>query len=97
MAKCINCAKGCEAAISGDKNGWKCEISGIWIYRVLPEGMRLATRNDLNPDGRRIIGLKYMLKSWISEMYEAYTLGENTDLPNLVKFVDSGRCWVKSN
>jgi hypothetical protein len=30
-------------------------------------------------------------------MYEAYTLGECTDLVNLVKFVDGGRCWVKIN
>jgi len=96
MAKCIGCEKGCEAAVSGIKDCWKCKLTGIWIYKELPEGMRLATRDDLNPEGRRMVGLKYLLKSWVSEMYEAYTLGENTDLVNIVRFVDGGRCWVKS-
>jgi len=96
MPKCNNCTTGCQAAISEEKNCWKCKLTGIWIYKELPERMRLATRDDINPEGRRMLGLKYLLKSWLSGMFEAYELTENTDLHNLIKFVDAHRCWVKT-
>lgn len=95
MAKCIDCKTGCKEATESGLNAWKCELTGIWVYKTLPEGMRPATVNDLNPDGLRVIGLRYLLLSSISKMYEAYTLNDCTDLPNLIRFVNDGRCWVK--
>lgn len=95
MAKCVDCKKGCEAAIKDIENAWRCPISGIWVYRQLPEGMRFAVRNDINPDGRRLIGLKYLLKGYLSDNYEAYTLNDYTDLPNLIRFIDDNKCWIK--
>ncbi len=96
MAKCKDCNKECEAAASDNKNSWKCMLTGIPIYKTLPEGMRLATREDINPDGRRRIGLPYLVKSYLSGMYEAYPLTENTDLPNLMRFVNDNNCWIKN-
>ena len=99
MDKCNECPIGCEEAkkVLNDPelNTIKCKLTGIWIYKTLPEGMRLATRDDINPNGRRVVGLRYLLFSSVSELYEAYPLTENTDLPNLIRFVDAGKCWIK--
>ena len=98
MEKCIGCVKGCDSfkkANEKQENAWFCENIKIWVYKTLPEGMRLATIDDINPNGRRVIGLKYMLLGIESKQYEAYPLTENTDLPNLVRFIQLNRCWVK--
>jgi len=95
MAKCNDCKTGCEAAISGINSSWRCGLTGIPIYSTLPEGMRLATLDDIYPFAIRRIGLVYLLKSYYSGVFEAYSITKNTDLLNLLKFIDKKRCWVK--
>ncbi|MCX6231112.1 MAG: hypothetical protein NTZ33_06170 [Bacteroidetes bacterium] len=96
MPKCKDCKNGCVAAISGKKSSWRCGLTRIPIYPNLPAGMRLATLDDIYPEAIRQIGLTYLLKSYYSGVFEAYTLSKNTDLLNLLKFIDNKRCWVKN-
>lgn len=98
MEKCLNCPIGCKnysIAKSENKTAWFCEEAKIWIYKNLPEGMRHCTRDDINPDGRRRIGLRYILYSEYNNHYEVYQITENTNLPELVRFIDRKFCWVK--
>ena len=51
---------------------WKTEF-GIWIYPTLPEGMRVATREDfLDDKGELILGKDFLVKSFHFDRYEAH-------------------------
>lgn len=98
MEKCKICTIGCESfskAKQENKEAWYCTEVGIWIYKNLPDGMRLCTRDDVNPDGRRRIGLRYILFSSLNNHYEVYQITENTRLPELIEFIDRKLCWIK--
>ena len=95
MAKCLNCLKGCKAAIEGIENAWQCENFKIGIYKNLPEGMRLAVKDDIFPIGKFNIGIHYLLYSRRSGVYQVYKTSVNTDIWMLSQFIADERCWVK--
>ncbi len=46
---------------------------GIWIYPTLPEGMKVATREDfLDKNGQLILGKDFLVKSFHFDRYEAH-------------------------
>lgn len=56
---------------------WKTEFD-IWIYPTLPEGMRVATREDfLDEKGELILGKDFLVKSFHFDKYEAHKTRPN--------------------
>ena len=95
MNICTNCSKSCELVIKSTDNAWICKQFKIWFYKDLPDGMRLATKDDIFPPGRVIKNKSYLLFSNYSKVYESYTTSDNTDILTLSQFIAEGRCWVK--
>jgi len=96
MKNCKHCSEGCQKAKDNNETIWKCENTGIFIYKILPEGLRFATLEDIKKDENRNLDLNYLLYSTYSDRYEAYTISENTDMVTLELFIEKDRCWVKS-
>ena len=93
MDKCKDCLTGCKAFGMDDK--FVCERTGTGIYKTLPEGMRLAVKDDIFPAGRYIMGKNILVFSVRSGVYHANRTSKNTDLVILSRAIADGVCWVK--
>jgi len=85
---------GCKAFEIEEK--FVCERTGTGIYKKLPEGMRLAVKDDIFPVGRYIIGKNTLVFSVRSGVYHAGRTSKNTDLVLLSRAIADGVCWVKA-
>jgi hypothetical protein len=75
-------------ALTDPKNGWK------YIEKV-PDGWRLATLDDFHQNGRRRIGMQFIIKWIIREnYYQVCQVSENLKSDHLKKFIDAGRVYV---
>ena len=92
---CMHCSEGCQKAKENNGTIWKCENTGIFIYKIIPEGLRFATLEDHKKDENIILDLSYLLYSILSDRYEAYTISENTDMETLELYIEKERCCVK--
>jgi hypothetical protein len=71
-----------------DGNGWE-------YHDRLPDGFRLATLEDFTADGKRKIGMQFLIKWCIREdYYQICTVGLSLFSKNLIPFIDDGRVFV---
>lgn len=74
-----------------DRNSWE-------YYDILPVGFRLATLADFTDNGKRKIGMQFLIKWCIREdYYQICTVGVNLYSKNLIPFIDDGRVFVESD
>lgn len=99
--KCSNCASGCDEASQAlndaGKLAFKCKITGVWIYKKLPDGMRLATKDDFffNDIIKENLNIPVLLHSFYSELYSSYTVTADTRMDDFMYFVEHKHCYLK--
>jgi hypothetical protein len=73
-----------------DHNNWE-------YYEKLPDGYRRATIDDFHTNGRKKIGMEYLIK-WIirDDYYQVCIVSENLKGENLKPFIEFGRVFVKN-
>lgn len=72
-----------------DHNGWK-------FYDELPEGWRRATLDDFHTDGRKKIGMEFIIQ-WITrnDYYQLCTVSHQLKGSALKPFIEDGRVFIK--
>ncbi len=71
-----------------DRNGWE-------YHDILPVGFRLATLADFTDNGKRKIGMQFLIKWCIREdYYQICTVSVNLYSKNLIPFIEDGRVLV---
>lgn len=78
-----------EIFLKIDKYGWE-------YYDKLPDGFRLATMDDFHIQGKKKIGLQYLIKRATQEHYEVHYIKEDTRSIRLKPFLDHEMVFVKS-
>jgi|GEM_PF-1506145 len=99
--KCIGCVTGCDEASQaindGEKIAYRCDLTGAWIYKKLPEGMRLATKDDFYFDDviKNDINITVLIHSFYSGLYSSYTVTNDTRMEEFMQFVEGEHCYLK--
>ncbi len=75
---------------------WKCLVAGIWLYSELPPGMIQAEYSHFYPDKKPAYGLKYMAKSFFSNLYHVYTFTPKTNIFDLSYFFTAKQVFIKN-
>jgi len=71
-----------------DRNGWE-------YFEKLPEGYRVATLDDFHKNGRKMIGMEFLIKWVRKEYYQVCKVTETLTGANLKPFIEVGRVFVK--
>ncbi len=85
----------CSTCKAPETNAWRCEKTGVWYYRQVPEGMRQATEKDFLAGMRMRLGVRYLVKSFHTELYHAYKITRNTKYEELLEFIKANHVYVK--
>lgn len=68
---------------------------GLWIYRSLPPGMRVATLNDFqNERGAELYGVKFLVHSYHSNHFE-YHVSKHNVIEKFRPWIEDSRVYVK--
>jgi hypothetical protein len=78
-----------EILLKKDKYGWE-------YYDKLPEGFRLATMEDFHINGKKNVGMQYLIKRASQDHYEVHFIREHTRSISLKPFLDHEMVFVKS-
>lgn len=75
----------------------KIDQNGFEYFDKLPEGYRLATMADFHVNGRKKIGMEYLIQ-WArrSEYYEIRRITEKLTGEWLSPFIQCNRVFIKS-
>lgn len=98
---CPSCSfGGCEKAekfvADPSAEALRCpHFKGRWMYRQLPSGMKNASIQDFIEHDRIRIGLRYLLQSFYTGRFEAYTVSDLTNIGELQVFIREGKCFIK--
>ena len=76
------------------KQPYKHEI-GIWIYPILPPGLRVAKREDFFVNGNILIGLSFIIHSFHDNEYEAHIVKPGFEIEKIDPWLQEGRIYVK--
>lgn len=70
--------------------------NGVKTYLSPPKGSELASgKEDFVKDGRRNIGLKYILWSELEQCWQQYEITEETIYAKIIKaFVERELCYI---
>jgi hypothetical protein len=71
-----------------DRNGFEC-------YDKLPDGYRLATINDFHDNGRKNIGMEFLILRVTKEIYDVYHLSDHHTGSWLNEFIKDKRVFIK--
>ena len=71
-----------------DHNGWE-------YYEKLPKGYRLATLDDFHSNGRKKIGMEFLIKWVMREYYQVCIVSETLKGVMLKDFIDERRVFIK--
>ena len=75
----------------------KTDANQLPYYDKLPDGFRVAKIDDFHENGRKKIGMEFLIKRIIQDnFYEAYTVNENLTGTWLKQFIDDKRVFVKN-
>ena len=75
----------------------KTDANGFPYYDKLPVGFRLAKIDDFHENGRKRIGMQFLIQRVTQEnFYEAYTVNENLTGAWIKQFIDDKRVFVKN-
>jgi len=77
------------ADIKTDKFGWL-------YYDHLPDGFRLATMADFHLNGRKNVGMEYLIQRGDQQYFEIHVVRESTRSINLKPFLDHQMVFVRS-
>lgn len=88
-----DCHKQCNQT---NENAWKCKLFGVWMYSEVPKGMRLATEKDFRAGMRLKIGMRYLVKSFHTNLYHAYRLTRSTIYEELIEFIKANHVYIKN-
>lgn len=72
-----------------DQNGWP-------YHDKLPEGFRVAKLEDFLVNGKRRIGLQFLIKWATREYFQVCVVSENLTGSILKPFIDENRVFVKN-
>lgn len=104
---CPSCPWGCQAAenaAAANANYVRCPeytyryegiIYNIFMYKVVPPGMKQATIEDIAPNGKLKVGLQMLVKSFFHDNLHSRHITQHTELANLIPFIISGKCYIK--
>jgi hypothetical protein len=73
----------------------KTDKNWFRYYDKLPEGYRLATIDDFHFQGRKKIGLEFLIKWVEKEYYQICVMSENLTSLKIKQFIDDNRVFVK--
>ena len=74
-----------------DSNGWE-------YHDKLPARFRLATLDDFTDNGKRKLGMQFLIKWCIKEdYYQICTVSINLYSKNLIPFIAEGRVFVQTD
>lgn len=72
-----------------DQNGWK-------YYDHLPRGYRLATMDDFHTNGKKKVGMEYLIQRADQPHFEIHYMRKETRAIVLKPFIDCDMVFVKS-
>lgn len=68
---------------------------GFPYYDKLPDGYRLATLDDFHQNGKKKIGLEFLIKRIWTDRYDVYTLNDNHQGAWINQFIKDNRVFIK--
>jgi len=71
-------------------------INGFRHYDKLPVGYRLATIDDFHFQGKKRIGMEYLIRRSSTDRCDVHTVTMDMDGKWLIKFIKVNRVFVKS-
>ena len=96
LQRCPACLGGGCNDIQDEKiNTWKCNETGAWKYKELPEGMRLAKIENFYHGTTLLVGMNYLVKGYYTEYYVTYQVHAMTNMQNLLQFIKDKRVFIK--
>jgi hypothetical protein len=76
--------------VKTDKYGWK-------YYENLPTGFRLASLEDFHINGRKKVGMEYLIQRANQPHFEIHYVREETKAVILIPFIDFEMVFVRTN
>ncbi len=73
----------------------KIDENGFRHYDKLPEDYRIATIDDFHFQGRKKIGLEFLIKWVEKEYYQICIMSENLTSLKIKQFINDNRVFVK--
>jgi hypothetical protein len=73
------------------------DLNGFEYYDQLPEEYRLADLDDFHINGRKKIGMEFLIKWVTREYYQVCVVSENLKGPVLQSFINDNRVFVKTD
>lgn len=70
---------------------------GFEYYPERPENCRLGTMNDFVSNGRKKVGMEYLVYSEYKDQFQVYTVKEGTTGMKIKDFIDRGILYVFTN
>jgi hypothetical protein len=74
----------------------KVDKNGFGYYDKLPDGYRLAIIDDFHFQGKKKIGLQFLIRWHSAEYYQICKVSETLTSKFLIPFIESSRVYVKS-
>jgi hypothetical protein len=68
--------------------------NGFQFYAIQPAGTRVATLDDFHVQGKRKMGMKFLIFGQYWKVYQVYVVTGGLTAAKLEKFVKEGRVFV---
>ena len=76
-----------DTEVKTDRNGWK-------YYIQLPDGFRHGTMEDFHVDGKKKVGMEYLIQRADQQYFEIHYVIKETQAKNLKPFFDWDMIFV---
>jgi hypothetical protein len=74
----------------------KVDKLNLPYFEKLPEGYRPGKMEDFHLNGRKKIGMEYLIHTFYSGVFEVHKIGEETTALKLKAFFEENRIYIKS-